>query len=213
LLKTDSDSFANASAIYSYLMTLHKKVSIYSRKEVEYKFSFLPWHDKLKTLEPSSADLSIEVNEEVLDYYNFFKNNGIKINKKMATSLYSALLMRYDNFNSLESNGMVFAAANELIELGAEYRVAQKEIVKSNSLAFFRLKAILYEKMLLVKNASEVELFINEADLSTSGASMKEVEQVMQEVLTLVHVRKVVLKKSDEDMKTIKTVEEIKFEQ
>jgi hypothetical protein len=29
----------------------------------------------------------------------------------------------------------------------------------------------------------------------------------------LVHVRKVVLKKSDEDMKTIKTVEEIKFEQ
>ena len=212
LLKTDSNSFANASAVYSYLLMLHKKVSICFSEEVEPKFSFLPWYDKLKSVVPSSADIVIEINYEVLDYYKFFKENGVNINKKMATALYSALLVRYENFSSCESDGIVFATANQLIELGAQHKVAQTAIAKSDSLALFRLKAILYKNMLLVQSATEAELFISDEELKASGASMIEAEKVMQEVLSLVHVTKVVLKKSDEDMKIIKTVEEIQFE-
>lgn len=210
LLQTDNDSFANASALYTYLLTLHKKVSIYSVDEVEQKFAFLPWYDKLKSLAPSSADGVLEINAETLEYYTFFKDHKIKINLKMATALYSALLVRYDNFTSLESDGMVFATAKELIELGAEFKTAQKYIVKSDPLSLFRIKAILYQNMLLVKNATELELFVSDADLKSSGASMREVHKVLKEASSLVHIEKIVLKKSDENMKILEEIEIVK---
>lgn len=208
LIKSDSDSFANASAIYSYILTLHKKVSLYHEEEIDARFSFLPWFSKLKKIRPSSADFEIDVNEEVLDYCSFFQLHGIKINKKMATALYSSLLIRYDNFNSSETHGMVFAFASQLIELGAERQIAHKYIVQSKSLALFRLKAILYKNMLLVNNAREVELCVNDADLKSSGATIKDAFEIMKDMLSLAHVDKVTLKKSDANMKIIKTIEE-----
>lgn len=212
LIKTSGDSFANASAIYSYILTLHKKVSLYHEEEIEKRLSFLPWFCKLKKIKPSSADFEIDVNAEVLDYFTFFQTNSIKINKKMATALYSGLLMRYDNFNSSETSGTIFATASQLIELGAEQQVAQREITKSDSLALFRLKSILYKTMLLLENAQHVELYISDYDLKSSGASIKDAIGIMKDVLSLAHVVKVTLKKSDENMKIIKTIEEIEFE-
>jgi len=209
LLVVDNNSFANASAIYTYILTLHKKVSLYCSEEIEHKLSFLPWFDKLKLVEPSSADLTIKVGGDVESYCAFFKENKIKINKKMATSLYGALIMRYNNFSNSEANGIVFALANQLIESGAEYKNVQAQICKSDSLALFRLKAILYAKMLLVDNATVAELFICQTDLESSGASMQDALKAMKETLSLVHVNRVVLKKSDENMKIIQIIEEI----
>ena len=209
VIKTNNDSFANASAIYSYILTLHKKVSLYHEEDIDARLAFLPWFSKLKKIAPSSADLVIDISEEVLEYCVFFTSNEIKINKKMATSLYAGLLMRYDNFNSSETNGMVFAFASQLIELGAERKIAQKQIVKSDSLALFRLKAILYKSMLLVENATQVELYINDEELKSSGATIKDAIKITQDVLCLAHIEKVTLKKSDANMKTIKIIEEM----
>lgn len=209
LIKSNSGSFANASAIYSYMLSLHKKVSLYSEEEIDKKFSFLPWFSKLKKIRPSSADFEIDVNDEVLDYWNFFQLNGININKKMATALYSGLLVKYKNFNSSETNGIIFALASQLIELGAEQKTAQKYIIKSDSLALFRLRAILYKTMLLRESAQELELYINDADLKSSGATIKDAIGIMKDVLSLAHVIKVTLKKSDENMKIIKIIKEM----
>jgi|GEM_PF-1078725 len=210
LLKTDNDSFANASALYSYILTLHKKVSLYSEEKIEHRFSFLPWSDKVKLVEASSADLVLQVDMQAMDYFSFYKNNNVKINKKMATALYSALLVEYDSFSSFESNGIVFATAATLIELGAEYRLAQEEITKSDSLALFRLKAIFYKNMLLRGGASVLELYICDADFDATGACMKDAKKIMRESLSLVHVKKVILKKSDENMKILEVLEESK---
>ena len=212
LLRVDSDSFANASAIYSYILTLHKKVSLSSFEEIDARLSFLPWFLKLKKQEPSSADYVLDIHKDVLVYVEFFQNNAIKINKKMATAMYAGLLLRYDNFSSAESDGIVFATASQLIAFGAEHNIVHKNIVRSRALSYFRLEAILYKNMLLRSNAKEAELLVSDEDLKSSGASMKDAIKIMQEVLHLVHVKKVVLKKSDENMKIIKTIEEIKFE-
>lgn len=212
LLRVQDDSFANASALYSYILTLHKKVSIYNEKKLEYRFSFLPWYEKCKTVEPSSADVVLEVDGDVLKYYTFFQENDIKINKKMATALYSALLLRYKNFSSCKTDGIVFATASQLIEFGAEYKIARQKIVKSDALSLFRLKAILFKKMLLVSSGTELQLLVNDTDLVASGATLEDAKKIMKELLNLVNVTRVVLIKSDTDMQIIDKIEEKEIE-
>jgi len=212
LIKTDNSSFANATALYTYLLTLHKKVTLYSEEKIELRFSFLPWFEKVKSSSPLSADLLIEVESHTLEYLLFFKKNEIKINQKMATALYGGLIERYENFGSLDVDGIVFATASELIALGAKYKEAQASLIRSNSLAFFRLKARLYANMKLTDNARVVELMISDEDLGATGGTLDDVERIMREFLSLVHVKKVILKKSDSDMKILKIVEESGFE-
>ncbi len=59
-INPDADSLASASAMYTYLLTLHKKVSFFClSKDIHQKLSFLPWFDKIRNSFPSSADLAI----------------------------------------------------------------------------------------------------------------------------------------------------------
>ena len=212
LLITNNKSFANATALYTYLLTLHKKVTLYSEESIAFKLSFLPWYEKIKYSSPLSADFVLQVECETLKYTSFFQKNEIKINKKMATSLYAGLLVEYENFTSSHVCGMVFATASELISLGAQHLTARKQITKSNSLAFFRLKSRLYMSMTLRDNAKIAELYISDEDLSATGALLEDAYKIMYEFLNLVHVESVILKKKDEDMKVIKIVEEMAFE-
>ena len=56
----DADSLGSASAMYTYLLTIHKKVSFFcATKDINNKLSFLPWFDKIRDSFPSSSDLAI----------------------------------------------------------------------------------------------------------------------------------------------------------
>jgi bifunctional oligoribonuclease and PAP phosphatase NrnA len=143
-----------------------------------------------------------------LAYLNFFDVNEIKINEKMATSLYAGLLLKYKNFSSSATNGIVFASANRLIELKANYKIATQEIVRSMALSLFRLKAILYKTMQLLEDAKLAYLFVSDQDLKASGAQIEDAYTIMEELMTLVHIESVVLLKSDENNKIIKTVKD-----
>ena len=212
LLKTNSNTFANASALYTYLLTLHKKVSLFSEVPIEAKLSFAPWYEKMKSTEVMSADLVIEARSDTLEYLFFFQENEININKKMATALYGGLLLQYENFSSSSLSGIVLATASQLISLGAEYKKAQESIAKSDSLALFRLKARLYTQMTLKESATAVELCVCDEDFAATGAVLEDAFRIMREFLSLVHVRKVTLKKKDDAMRILKIVEEIEVE-
>jgi len=61
-LTPDADSLASASAVYTYLLTLHKKVSFFcASKSINPKLLFLPWSEKIRDSFPSSADLAISL--------------------------------------------------------------------------------------------------------------------------------------------------------
>ena len=61
-INPDADSIGSASAVYTYLLTLHKKVSFFcATKKVNQKLSFIPWFDKIRDSFPSSADLAISL--------------------------------------------------------------------------------------------------------------------------------------------------------
>ena len=96
VILVSNDSFADASALYTYILRLHKKVSIVSEVQaIDSKFSFLPWFDKLRNIIPSSADLVIDFDLETESLFNLFKSHNITINIKMATALYAGLLQRF----------------------------------------------------------------------------------------------------------------------
>lgn len=58
----DADSLGSASAMYTYLLTLHKKVSFFcASKNINPKLSFLPWFENIRDTFASSADLAISL--------------------------------------------------------------------------------------------------------------------------------------------------------
>ncbi len=204
---TDYKSFANASALYTHILRLHKKVNLVSENSnLKVALLCIPWFDKVRTTVGSSSELIIDMSLEDDSLYDLLKKENIVINKKMATALYADFLLRYDDFFSDEVDGMVFASVSELIALGAEYKLCNKMIKKSIPLSLIRLKSILFSGMLLKENASLAVLKIGLDDLKSSGASFEDIDTIMKEVLNIVHVEKVVLLDGDNENKLLKEI-------
>ncbi len=206
---TDNNSFANANALYSYILSEHKKVSLVATEEIDAKFSFLPWYEKRRKNIPSSADMTITVKSDTISLFHYLKEHGISINQKMATALFAGLLESSEGFSSDKCNGMIFAAASELIALKAEYVTCKEFLQKRDSLALFRLKSLIYKNMVQSADAQVVKMYISNEDLKSTGATQRDVEKVQKELLNIVHVREVILYKSDENNKILKSIKEI----
>ncbi len=208
VIEVEEEFLAPASALYTHILRLHKKASLVCKSEdIEYRLSFLPWMDKIKKTGYSSADLKISLDINSSKLYEIFKEADIKLNVKMATALYAGLLQETKGFTNSSLNGTKFAIAKELIEYGAEYKSCTKFILKSNTLSFLRLKAILLQKMRLEENATVAIVPLDDNDLKATGAKVEDSYLVLEEVLSLVHVRKVLLVKSDEKDKILKSIE------
>lgn len=208
LIVVEKSFIPSASALYTHILRAHKKVSLVCTcDEKDNSLSFLPWFDKIKSISNnSSADLKINLELSSIDLYNLFKTRDIKPNKKMATALYSGLLKETNGFTNNIFNGIVFAAAKELIDFGAEYKICNNFILKSTTLPLLRLKAIMLKEMILEENASLAVLNISDNILNSCGAKEEDAELIMQEVLNLNLVKKVQLQKSDEENKILKII-------
>lgn len=201
VILTSSNSFADASALYTHILRLHKKVSIVSESQtVDNGLSFLPWFDKLRDIIPSSADLAIDLDLETESLYNLFKLNDITINTKMATALYAGLLQRFDGFISSDVNGTIFADVSELIQQGADYKLCNKSIMNRVSLSTLRLKAIMLSNMIVTDASKTAQFVLNDDDLKSSGADMSEACEIIKEALSLPYVEKAILKNSDNEV-------------
>jgi len=209
VIRTDANSFANASALYSYILSKHKKVSLVVTEVIDTKFSFLPWYAKQREKLPASCDLVIESQADSIALFEAFKSNGVAINQKMATSLFAGLLEFTEGFLGVTCNGTAFAVASELIECKAQYLTCKEFLQKRESLALFRLKSLMYKNMVQSSNGQVVHMYITDEDLKSTGARLKDVEKIQKEVLTMVHVKEVRLYKSDDNNKILKSIKEI----
>jgi phosphoesterase RecJ-like protein len=198
VILASNNSFADASALYTHMLRLHKKVSIVCESQnIDSGLSFLPWFDKLRAVVPGSADLVIDLDLEKETLCNFFKLNAITINQKMATALYAGLLQRFDGFVSSSVDGTIFASVSELIEQGADYKLCNKFIMKRVSLSTLRLKAIMLKNMILINDSKEALFVISDDDLRSSGAALSEAYEIMEEALSLPYVESAILKNSE----------------
>ena len=201
----DKEYLFVASALYTYILTLHKKVSLVCKDDlVDYKYSFLPWFEKIKRTDTPSADYKVVLDCSVLELFEMFKKLDIKINKKIATALYGAVLYETQGFTNSVLNGTFFAVSSELISAGAEYKLATTALIKSTTLGFLRLKSIMLEKMVLQNNAKAAVFVICDDDLKSTSASLLDAQNIMLEALELRYVEMVVLLDSDNKYEIIK---------
>ena len=182
-----------ASALYTYVLQLHKKVSLYCPKSnFGLELHFLPWIEKVKPSYPSSSDYEI-AKYNLFEVYEFFQVNKININAKMATSLYAALLEHTQGFRRA-LDGIVFALAKELVEKNADIALCTANILAHQSLASLRLKALLLSKMVLTEGASNALFELSDEDLKQSGAKVEDARACLQEALSLPTVDLAILK-------------------
>jgi len=235
----DADSLGSASAMYTHLLTLHKKVSFYCvSKNINPKFSFLPWFEKIRNSFPDSADLAIAldcasitrlgislqcdlinidhhesnsnfgnfnlVNPDLIStthvLYNYFKSNDITINKKMATALYAGFLEDSQGFLSDKVDSEIFSIARELIELQADYKLCNNFVMKYQTLAGLRLKAIMLANMKLYFDANVALFLVSNEDMKKSGAISEDCENPLEEALFLPTLKLSVLIKENKDL-------------
>ncbi|MCF6330865.1 MAG: hypothetical protein L3I99_04885 [Sulfurimonas sp.] len=186
------DTLACGSALYSYFLSLHKKVSFYCSKfDFDLNLNFIPWIDKLKTSYPSSADCIVEVSNSI-ELFEYFMSKNIKLNVKMATSLYAGLIDITSGFKKAV-NGTVFAMAEVLVQNKAKVSLCNENLLNYQSLATLRLKIILLNKLELVDEGSLAVFKLDDNDLIASGAKMQDAHSVINESLGLPTVKKVVV--------------------
>ncbi len=235
----DADSLGSASALYTHILRLHKKVSWFcATKNINQKFLFLPWSENIKDSFTSSADLGISLDcgnsdrlgvtlscdlinidhhasndgfgkynlvdvdaistTEIL--YKLFTSNNIKINPKMATAIYAGLLDDSGGFLDTNVNGTLFATVQNLIEMGADYKSCNKYLIKQQTLASFRLKAIMHKNMQLFCSGEVAVFCVSNEDMKLCGAVGSDCESSLEEALWLPNVEVSLLLKQNSDL-------------
>ncbi len=97
----DTDSIGSASAFYTHLLRLHKKVSfVCVTKEINQKFAFLPWFEKIRNTFPSSADLAIS-----FDCANK-KRIGLEIDCDLINIDHHKSNTKYGDINLVDANSI-----------------------------------------------------------------------------------------------------------
>jgi phosphoesterase RecJ-like protein len=205
MIIADAKNLSCASALYTHLLRLHKKVSLVCEsKNIDRKFSFLPWFEKIRSSRVASADFIIELNNSSLELYDLFKSSSIKINHKIATALYAGLLVDTNGFLNNTVSGTIFAVAKELIECGADYKTCNNFVMKRTTLASIRIKAIMLERMILQNSAKAAVFYICDDDLKRTGATLQECDEILHETLMLPHVELSVLLNLDDEYEVLK---------
>jgi len=205
MILSDNEHLPVASALYTHILRLHKKVSLVLKADqIDTKFSFLPWYDKIKGSKVTSCDFVIDVEFDSIEFYNYLKDLQIKINPKMATALYGGLVVQSDGFLKNISDGIIFAISHELMMHNADYKSVNSFLRQSVTLSFLRLKAIMLKEMLLENSATRAVFYICDDYLSASGATIQDCDEIMRESFKLPHIKEVVLLDKDMNNSIIK---------
>lgn len=220
----DADSIGSSSALYTYMLQLHKKVTFYCvTKTIDPKLRCIAWVDKIKHTFPKDSDLVLSTdcgsrsrlgeipeitlinfdhhvsNDLFADFnivdtsaisttqviFDFFIQNNIAINFKMATALYAGLLDDSRNFLSSKVNEKVFNMAAFLCERGADTTTVARYISQYIPLSAYRLKATMMNKVELLNEARIALLKVPLTMLDDCGAHHRDCELALEESLYL----------------------------
>lgn len=223
----DADSMGSALAMYTYILRLQKKVSLYCKTEkMNPALQFLPFIEKVKHNAPNNYDLAMSFdcgaakrlgieptdalvnvdhhvsNEDYGDInlidssaisttqvlYDFFKENDIKINAKMATCLFAGLVDDSQNFTTDKTDARAFLMAADLIACGADNALCIKELFKSRSLGSIRMKAKMLANARLECSGKLVSTLVERHFFEETGAYEVDCEEALHESLELVNV-------------------------
>jgi len=129
----------------------------------------------------------------------WFKDEGIKINAKMATALYAGLADDTLGFMSPRSSGSVHEMAAELARCGADIDTANRALFLEQPLSALRLKSLIFAQMQLLSDARVALVKVTQEMMAHSGADPQACESALHEILGLPTLRAVVLLRERKD--------------
>ncbi|MDD5160963.1 MAG: DHH family phosphoesterase [Sulfuricurvum sp.] len=115
--------------------------------------------------------------------YDFFVANSIKINGKMALSLYAGLIDDSKCFSASQCTAKTFALAHSLIELGAEHALCVEWLYHRRSLASLRIQGVLLKQMKLLIDGRLAVFDVPLSLLEETGAGLAECKRVLDDAL------------------------------
>jgi len=117
--------------------------------------------------------------------YDFFVANSIKINGKMALSLYAGLMEDSKCFSAPQCTAKTFAIAHSLLDLGAEHALCIEWLYHRHSLASLRIRGVLLKQMRLFADGRLAVFEVPLSLLEETGAEMIECKKVLDDALGL----------------------------
>ncbi|WP_422556773.1 DHH family phosphoesterase [Sulfuricurvum sp.] len=121
--------------------------------------------------------------------YDYFVTNDIKMNGKMALSLYAGLIEDSKCFRARGCNVKIFKMAYSLIELGANHAMCIEWLYHRNSLASLRIRGILLKQMKLFEDGRLALFEVPLSLLEETGAVVSECKKVLDEALTMRNIQ------------------------
>lgn len=117
--------------------------------------------------------------------YDWFVDEDIKINGKMANALYAGLMDDSKCFRDPKCGRDIFTMTHRLLELGADHEQCVNALYHSRTLASIRLQAEMLKRMKLVLDGRLALFEVDEALLESTGASLNDCKTVLEEAMTL----------------------------
>lgn len=121
--------------------------------------------------------------------YDFFVANDIKINGKIALSLYAGLLDDSQCFSDPLCSIKTFEMAHSLIRLGADHPLCIEWLFRRDSLASLRARGILLRDMKLFADAQFAFFDLSHTLQQQTGAGIFECKKVLDEALAMQSVK------------------------
>ncbi len=125
--------------------------------------------------------------------YDYFVANGIKINGKIATTLYAGLIDDSKCFSAPQCNAKTFKMAHSLIESGADHAMCVEWLYRRRSLASLRIRGFLLKEMKLFADGQLALFEVPLSVLEESGAIISECKRVLDEALGMRSVKVAVM--------------------
>jgi phosphoesterase RecJ-like protein len=125
--------------------------------------------------------------------YDYFVANGVKINGKMALSLYAGLIDDSKCFSAPECSAKTFAMAHSLIEQGADHALCIEWLYRRRSLASLRVRGILLKEMKLLVDGKLAVFEVPLSLLEETGAGISECKRVLDEALGMRSVQAAIM--------------------
>lgn len=130
---------------------------------------------------------------------SWFRNEGIKINPKMATALYAGIADDTLGFMSRRTDGAVFETAAVLAQSGADVTAVNTALFRRRPLASLRLKARLFSALQLIRDGRISVIKVTRAMLEESGGAVSACDEALNESLGLPTVRVALLLRERRD--------------
>ena len=176
-INPDADSLGSASAIYTQMLRLQKKVTLFcATEDIDPRLALLPWFDKIRNQFPLSADLAISFD------CGSYEQLGVEVTSYLINIDHCSLNTQYGDLNIVDTGAI---STTQVV-----YKLLEQYGVKPNAKMATALYAGLLDNSLGFRSErTDEKTFMLAASLCQNGAQTRVCVEALFERTSLAALR------------------------